>query len=162
MVHIPREKRKKLDSKSEKLIFVGYDSKSKAYRCINTANRKLTISRDVKFHETSVSQELCVPLFDETDEVRVDRQVSQDEIENAAPISDDEREADSAPNESIASEQSSDSVFEPDESNGEIQPTDRATRSAVRFWNFAKFASELPVNEFALKCDEKNPSDYAR
>lgn len=155
MVHIPKEKRKKLDPKSEKLIFVGYDSKSKAYRCINTTNRKLTISRDVKFHETSTSNELVVPLFDETDEVRDDQQVSQEETENLTLVSDDEREAS---NESGVSEHSSDPAFEPDESIGEIEQTDRNTRS-MRFWNFAKIASELPINEFALKCDEKNPSD---
>lgn len=36
MVHVPKQKRKKLDSKSQKLIFVGFDDRTKGYRCINT------------------------------------------------------------------------------------------------------------------------------
>lgn len=51
MVHIPKEKRKKLDYKSRKLIFVGYDTDSKGYRCIDEVTRKFSISRDVIFHE---------------------------------------------------------------------------------------------------------------
>lgn len=56
MVHIPKANRKKLDAKSQKLIFVGYDSETKGYRCIDTATRKLTVSRDVIFHEDSAKQ----------------------------------------------------------------------------------------------------------
>lgn len=33
--HIPQQKRSKLDDKAEKGIFLGYDSKSKAYRIFN-------------------------------------------------------------------------------------------------------------------------------
>ena len=36
-----------LDDKSKKLIFVGYDDKSKAYRLYNPAENKVEISRDV-------------------------------------------------------------------------------------------------------------------
>lgn len=52
MVHINKQNRKKWDSKSVKLIFVGYDSETKGYRCIDRNTRKLTISRDVIFHES--------------------------------------------------------------------------------------------------------------
>lgn len=54
MVHVPKANRKKLDEKAVKMIFVGYDSETKGYRCINTSNRKLTISRDVKFLDHSM------------------------------------------------------------------------------------------------------------
>jgi hypothetical protein len=49
MVHVPRQKRRKWDSKSVKLIFVGYDGEQKGYRCINPNSKKLTVSRDVIF-----------------------------------------------------------------------------------------------------------------
>lgn len=49
MVHVPKLNRRKLNEKATKMIFVGYDSETKGYRCINTSNRKLTISRDIKF-----------------------------------------------------------------------------------------------------------------
>ena len=49
--HVPDQQRKKLDDKSKKLIFVGYDDKSKAYRLYNPAENKVVISRDVQFDE---------------------------------------------------------------------------------------------------------------
>lgn len=51
MVHINKEKRSKLDAKAEKLIFVGYDHTTKGFRCVHQKTGKLTISRDVIFHE---------------------------------------------------------------------------------------------------------------
>ncbi|KAJ9542648.1 hypothetical protein OSB04_029154 [Centaurea solstitialis] len=43
--------RSKLDEKSQKCIFVGYSSQSKAYRLYNPMSGKVIISRDVKFNE---------------------------------------------------------------------------------------------------------------
>jgi hypothetical protein len=48
---IPKEKRYKLDEKSEKYIFVGYSSMSKGYRLYNLKNNKIIISRDILFDE---------------------------------------------------------------------------------------------------------------
>ena len=56
-VHIPGEKRQKLDNKAEKLFFVGYSEESKAYRLINLKTDKITISRDVIFMENISIQE---------------------------------------------------------------------------------------------------------
>ncbi|KMQ86103.1 retrovirus-related pol polyprotein from transposon tnt 1-94 [Lasius niger] len=51
--HIPKELRKKLDPKSQELIFVGYSNETKGYRLINPKNpRKIITSRDVKFIES--------------------------------------------------------------------------------------------------------------
>ncbi len=52
-VHIPKQKRRKLDFKSETLIFVGYDPDKKGFRCMNENTKKVTISRDVIFKESS-------------------------------------------------------------------------------------------------------------
>ena len=41
----------KLKDKSKEMIFVGYEHRSKAYRCIDPATHKLCISRDVIFEE---------------------------------------------------------------------------------------------------------------
>ncbi|XP_074327778.1 uncharacterized protein LOC141665692 [Apium graveolens] len=51
-VHVPDQKRKKLDDKGEKCIFTGYDKRSKAYRLYNPLMKKLIISRDVEFDES--------------------------------------------------------------------------------------------------------------
>ncbi|CAJ2657878.1 unnamed protein product [Trifolium pratense] len=49
--HIPDEKRSKLDDKSEKYIFIGYDANSKGYKLYNPDTGKTIISRNVIFNE---------------------------------------------------------------------------------------------------------------
>ena len=49
--HIPDQLRKKLDSKGEKCIFIGYSEESKAYRLYNPSTKKFFVSRDVQFIE---------------------------------------------------------------------------------------------------------------
>jgi hypothetical protein len=50
-VHVPDEKRSKLDLKAEKCIFIGYYLEQKGYRCFNPSIRKLQVNRDVVFDE---------------------------------------------------------------------------------------------------------------
>ncbi len=40
-VHVPDEKKSKLDPKAKKCIFIGYSLKQKGYRCFNPPTRKL-------------------------------------------------------------------------------------------------------------------------
>ena len=49
--HIPDEKRRKLDNKGEKCIFLGVSDKSKAYKLYNPNTMKIVINRDVVFDE---------------------------------------------------------------------------------------------------------------
>lgn len=51
--HIPKEKRGKLDDKSEKCIFVGYSENSRAYKLFNPITKRIIISRDVIFDENA-------------------------------------------------------------------------------------------------------------
>ena len=60
---IPAEKRRKLDDKANKLIFVGYETGTKGYRLLDIVTDKITISKDVIFiegdphsHQTIVAQ----------------------------------------------------------------------------------------------------------
>eukprot|EP00253_Pinus_taeda_P022033 PITA_22033 len=50
-VWIPAAKRSKLDSKSQKLMTIGYNDHHKAYRLIDIATGRLSFSRDVVFDE---------------------------------------------------------------------------------------------------------------
>ncbi|KAL0393103.1 UNVERIFIED_CONTAM: Retrovirus-related Pol polyprotein from transposon TNT 1-94 [Sesamum radiatum] len=53
-VHIPTEKRHKLEEKTKKGIFLGYSTQSKGYRIYNLKTKKLIISRDVEFDEDAM------------------------------------------------------------------------------------------------------------
>jgi hypothetical protein len=55
--HIPSELRKKLDDRSEKCIFVGYNETSKSYKLYILISKKLILSRDVKFIENQLWSE---------------------------------------------------------------------------------------------------------
>ena len=50
-VHIPKDEREKLDSKSKKCILLGYGSTTKGYRLYNLDTKKVFHSRDVVFDE---------------------------------------------------------------------------------------------------------------
>jgi hypothetical protein len=50
-IHIPKEKRTKLEPSSKKGTFVGYSETSKAYRIYILAKKFIEVSRDVTFHE---------------------------------------------------------------------------------------------------------------
>ena len=52
-IHIPKEKRKKLDPSGKKGIFVGYSESSKAYRIYFLGFKNIDINRDVTFDEDS-------------------------------------------------------------------------------------------------------------
>ena len=50
-VHVPKEKRTKLDNKSERCIFIGYKDGLKGYKLWNPETKKVVYSRDVVFRE---------------------------------------------------------------------------------------------------------------
>jgi len=52
-VHVPNERRTKLDSRSMKCILLGVSEETKGYRMFNPLTKKLIISRDVIFEENA-------------------------------------------------------------------------------------------------------------
>ena len=56
-IHVPSDKRSKLDPSGEKGIFVGYSENSKGVRVYIPGRRKIEVSRDVTFDEDSVFNE---------------------------------------------------------------------------------------------------------
>jgi hypothetical protein len=52
-VHVPAEKRSRLDYKSKTCIFISYSLTSKAYRLYNPLEKRLIVSRDVFFRENT-------------------------------------------------------------------------------------------------------------
>lgn len=64
-VHIPKEKRHKLEEKSLKCIFVGYNDVSKAYKLWDPEAKKVVISRDVIFEETGTEKDTQIIEFED-------------------------------------------------------------------------------------------------
>lgn len=61
-VHVPKEKRSKLDKRSKTLTFVGYCTDTKGYRLMSPDDpRKIIVARNVEFIESIISSSL-VPL----------------------------------------------------------------------------------------------------
>ena len=50
-VHVPKEKRRKLDAKAEKCILVSYSDEQKGYKCYNPRTKEVRVSRYVVFDE---------------------------------------------------------------------------------------------------------------
>lgn len=50
-VIVPKQHLKKLDARAKKMILVGYESNSTNYRVFDPVNKKVKVSRDVRFHE---------------------------------------------------------------------------------------------------------------
>jgi hypothetical protein len=50
-IHIPKEKRTKMEPSGKKGVFMGYSENSKGYRIYVPGQRQIEVSRDVTFHE---------------------------------------------------------------------------------------------------------------
>ena len=87
-IHIPKEKRTKLDPSGKKGIFVVYYESSKAYRIYFPRFKKIDINRDVTFDEDSTYNKSKKRPIIELEETRVPR--IQDTTMNEATIEEDQ------------------------------------------------------------------------
>jgi hypothetical protein len=99
-IHVPMEKRTKLDPSREKGIFVGYSKTSKAYKIFILAWRKTVVSIDVKFEENLASRkshELLPMAEDEEKEAPKGEQCSKTFSSWSQPSGGEEELAPSSP-----------------------------------------------------------------
>ena len=55
--HIPKDERKKLDSKARKCVFLGYGTETKGYRLYDCERQRVILSRGVKFNGSEFGNE---------------------------------------------------------------------------------------------------------
>lgn len=75
-IHIPKEKRTKMEPFSKKGIFMGYSETSKAYRIYIPGQRNIEVSKDVTFHEEAAfkrSKDIQINVEMEEGEIPSDR-----------------------------------------------------------------------------------------
>lgn len=60
--HVPKEKRRKLDDKSLKCIFIGYSTKTKSYKLFDHEAKQIIISRDAFFNKQGFYQPKYVQI----------------------------------------------------------------------------------------------------
>ena len=73
-VHVPKEKRRKLNAKAEKGIFVGYSDEQKGYKCYNPRTKQDCVSRNVVLDESTLEY---LPLLQHR---RTPIQILKDEV----------------------------------------------------------------------------------
>ena len=83
-IHIPKEKRMKMDPFGKKGIFVSYSESSKAYRIYIPGKRQIEVSRDVTFHEEAA--------FRKSKELSLDSDSKPTSPKVGSPSSSSERE----------------------------------------------------------------------
>lgn len=113
MVHVPKEKSRKLDSKASKMLFIGYSEQTKGYRLIDTKTKKVVISRDVTFLESSIKRNFAmVPLSGSSSKLDADKIDLTENIEESLENTSDQFESTESSNELHHSDE--ESLYEPD------------------------------------------------
>lgn len=113
----PKQKRKKLDMKTEALIFIGYTDLTKGYRLMHPQTGKITVARDVKFLEnvfpgTNVMKNAVVPLSIE--EERIEPAILDAPPDVHTNVEEDFQDADTGSTESATNEEvSTETSIEP-------------------------------------------------
>lgn len=177
MVHVAKEKRKKWDFKSKKCIFVGYDTNTKGFRCIDPKTKQLSISRDVIFHE---KVEKPIDLL-EIDQVRKSDELKCENCQdknNSTEVSSQQEAGEKYENQNLRNETTREESIDTEEDDQKDDSTDpdykptnqvipniekRQTRAKVKAVNTSQwwFGNLATVNDLDLvfRCDDKNHAD---
>lgn len=88
-VLIDKQHRKKLDSKSKRMVLVGYEPGSRAYRLWETGTRRVVVSRDVKIIEPEPKHiAALLPMIEKTELVLPVEEDDNEKIERDKPVGD--------------------------------------------------------------------------
>lgn len=128
--HVPCEKRRKLDARAEKKIFVGYDPHAKGYRLFNPERNKIELSRTVKF-------------LDETKPSSCLKNISRKNVE--APIQVDPQFVNFSNNQNENNDGRNE-VIDSDYGSNASDNNDHLSQNSVGIENQADFNEEIEFN----------------
>jgi hypothetical protein len=112
-VHIPKEKRNKLESSGKKGIFVGYCEVSKAFRIYIPGHRHIEISRDVTFDEEAALKKSRRCQLEEVCEEEPVNPRTTESVREAPRVAEPVREVVASPDEEILEDHDTAEVQEP-------------------------------------------------
>lgn len=116
MVHVPKESRRKWDSKATKIIFVGYCENTKGFRLYDESKKQIYKSRDVVFLEhTARNNCVIMPLTSLQEQETTAKQES--DTDTLANESSDEEQLDDASSDISNSERDNDPDYTPESLN---------------------------------------------
>ncbi|RVW63624.1 Retrovirus-related Pol polyprotein from transposon TNT 1-94 [Vitis vinifera] len=140
-VHVPDNKRKKLDDKSFQCVLLGVSEESKAYRLYDPVSKKIVVSRDVVFEEdkcwnwgrSNEEVRLDVLEWGDSNEEGSEDEQGEDDAEEGVAVEGREREDSLSSSESLGS--LSESLGENSGVSGESSPSSQQGRNRrVPFW----------------------------
>lgn len=160
-VHVPKEKRSKLDAKAIEHIFLGYSDTSKAYRLYNSKSRKMIVSRDVQFFENQNNE--VIEISDKfnrsaySPKTRNTPIICRNDLVNSDDIEDDD--SDSSDDDSSESNHSSEgdhfSEGEPDEAATIVTELDKSQCDPIETTPIATTSqTNVDVNESNVETSE--------
>lgn len=151
MAQIPKEKRQKWDSKSRKLIFVGYCESTKGYRLLDPQTNKIIKSRDVVFLENvqNYTQSIYLPCTPNSNP-EIDMQANEEPSKEESGIT-----TDVSSNDDFMSGDENDPSYVPDESidldtpqrNVNLRPRRAGVRYAEEKHDVSYFCPILDLND---------------
>jgi hypothetical protein len=112
-VHIPKEKRNKLEPSGKKGIFVGYCEVSKAFRIYIPGHRHIEISRDVTFDEEAALKKSRRCQLEEVCEEEPVNPRTTESMREAPRVAEPVREVVASPDEEILEDHDTAEVQEP-------------------------------------------------
>ena len=84
-VHVPKEKRRKLDNKAGKCIFIDYKDNMKGYKLWNPATKNIFYSRDDVFREVKeVPKQEVTPM--ENEQKKIEFELESEEFDSTEEV----------------------------------------------------------------------------